>query len=197
MRRTVLLAACLTLLAGCGPGGDDAAPGAVAAGTSTSTPAPVAAVGDTVAFTDQAGGAATITLDGVRRIDRADSSQLIAEVTVAAADEAVSVDPLRFRAQTVSGATVDPGDGVVGRPVEDGISFDVPEGAVLMSYVDPDGEVLVAFRIDPASQAPAEDEVDYPPFACDMGVDGIPVCEGDVPDSVGVYRTPDGVLVGN
>ena len=195
MRRTVLLAACLTLLAGCGPGGDDAAPGEVAAGTST--PAPVAAVGDTVAFTDQAGGAATITLDGVRRIDRADSSQLIAEVTVAAADGAVSVDPLRFRAQTVSGATVDPGDGVVGRPVEGGIAFDVPEGAVVISYVEPDGEALVAFRIDPASQASADDEVDHPPFSCDMGVDGIPVCEGDVPDSVGVHRTPDGVLVGD
>ncbi|PRY50252.1 hypothetical protein LY71_104289 [Geodermatophilus tzadiensis] len=195
MRRTVLLAACLTLLAGCGPGGVDAAPRAVAAGTST--PAPVVGVGDTVAFTDPAGGGATITLDGVRRVDRADSSQLVAEVTVAAADGAVPVDPLRFRAQTVEGATVDPGDGVVGRRVADGIAFDVPEGAVLISYLDPDGEVLVAFRVDPASQAPAEDEVDYPPFACDMGVDGIPVCEGDVPDSVGVYRTPDGVLVGD
>lgn len=195
MRRTVLLPACLTVLAGCGFGGDDAAPGEVAA--HISTPATVADVGDTVAFTDQVGRAATITLDGVRRTDRADSSQLIADVAVTAVDGAVFVDPLRFRAQTDEGPTVDPGDGAIGRPVEDGIAFDVPEGEVLISYVDPDGEVLVAFRIDPASQAPADDEVDYPPFSCDMGVDGIPICEGDVPDSVGVYRTPGGVLVGD
>ncbi len=193
MRRTVLLAACLTVLAGCGPGSDDAAPGEVA---STSTPAPVADVGDTVPFTDQGGSPATITLDGARRTLGADSSRLVVDVDVTAAGDAVPVDPLRFRAQTVEGATVDPGDGVAGRPVEDGIAFDVPEGAVLISYVDPDGEVLVAFRIEPASQAPADDEVDYPPFSCDMGVDGIPVCEGDVPDSVGVHRTPDGALVG-
>jgi hypothetical protein len=195
MRRTVLLASCLTVLAGCGPGGDDAAPGEGAA--STSTPAPVADVGDTVAFTDQVGGTATITLDGVLRTDRADSSQLIADVTVTAAGGAVSVDPLRFRAQTVEGSSVDPGNGVIGRPAEGGIAFDVPEGEVLISYVDPDGEVLVAFRINPASQVPPDDEVDFPPFSCDMGVDGIPICEGDVPDSVGVYRTPDGVLVGD
>ena len=193
MRRTVLLAACLTVLAGCGSAAGDAPPGEVAAGT----PAPVADVGDTVAFTDQVGRAATITLDGVRRADRADSSQLIADVSVTAADGAVSVDPQHFRAQTVEGPTVDPGNGAVGRPVADGIAFDVPEGEVLISYVDPDGEVLVAFRIDPASQVPTDDEVDYPPFSCDMGVDGVPVCEGDVPDSVGVYRTPDGVLVGD
>jgi hypothetical protein len=193
MRRTVLLAACLTALAGCGSAGGDAPPGEVAAGTGT--PAPVADVGDTVAFTDQVGRAATITLDGVRRIDRADSSRLIADVSVTAADGAVSVDPQHFRAQTVEGSSVDPGNGAIGRPVEDGIAFDVPEGEVLISYVDPDGEVLVAFRIDPASQAATDDEVDYPPFSCDMGVDGVPVCEGDVPDSVGVYRTPDGVLV--
>jgi hypothetical protein len=172
---------------------DDAVPREVAAGTSA---APLAAVGDTVAFTDQVGRAAGITLDGVRRTDRADSSRLIAQVTVTVADGVVPVDPLRFRAQTAQAPTVDSGDGVIGRPVEDGIAFDVPEGEVLISYVDPDGEVLVAFRIDAASQAPADDDVDYPPFSCDMGVDGIPVCEGDVPDSVGVYRTPDGVLVG-
>jgi hypothetical protein len=200
VRRTVLLAACLlaaclTVLAGCGRGGDDAAPREVAAGTSA--PAPLAAVGDTVAFTDQVGRAAGITLDGVRRTDGADSSRLIAQVTVTVADGVVPVDPLRFRAQTAQAPTVDPGDGVIGRPVEDGIAFDVPEGEVLISYVDPDGEVLVAFRIDAASQAPADDDVDYPPFSCDMGVDGIPVCEGDVPDSVGVHRTPDGVLVGD
>jgi hypothetical protein len=35
-----------------------------------------------------------------------------------------------------------------------------------------------------------------PSFACDQGADGLPVCEGDVPASVGPYRTPDGVLVG-
>ena len=194
MRRTVLLAACLTVLAGCGSGGDDAAPSEVAA--STSTPAPVADVGDTVAFTDEVGRAAIITLDEVRRTDRADSSRLIADVAVTA-DGAVSVDPLRFRAQTAEGPTVDPRDGAIGRPVEDGIAFDVPEGEVLISYIDRDGEVLLSFRIDPASQAPADDEVDYPPFSCDMGVDGIPICEGDVPDSVDVYRTPDGVLVGD
>ena len=194
MRRTVLLAACLTVLAGCGSGGDDAAPSEVAA--STSTPAPVADVGDTVAFTDEVGRAAIITLDEVRRTDRADSSRLIVDVAVTA-DGAVSVDPLRFRAQTAEGPTVDPRDGAIGRPVEDGIAFDVPEGEVLISYIDRDGEVLLSFRIDPASQAPADDEVDYPPFSCDMGVDGIPICEGDVPDSVGVYRTPDGVLVGD
>src|SRR3712207_9056715 len=109
MRRTVplaacltVLAACLTVLAGCGPGGVDAAPGEVAASTSTS--APVADVGDTVAFTDQVGGAASITLDGVRRTDRADSSRLIADVTVTAAAGVVSVDPLRFRAQTAEGS---------------------------------------------------------------------------------------------
>jgi len=195
MRRTVLLAACLTVLAGCGSGGDDAAPSEVAA--STSTPAPVADVGDTVAFTDEMGRAAIITLHEVRRTDRADSSQLIADVAVTTADGAVSVDPLRFRAQTAEGPTVDPRDGAIGRPVEDGIAFDVPEGEVLISYVDRDGEVLLSFRIEPASQAPADDEVDYPPFSCDMGVDGIPICEGDVPDSVDVYRTPDGVLVGD
>ncbi|MBM7809133.1 hypothetical protein JOD57_004970 [Geodermatophilus bullaregiensis] len=154
-------------------------------------------MGDTVAFTDQLGRAATITLDGARRTERADSSQLVADVAVTAADGAVTVDPLRFRAQPAEGPTVDPGDGAIGRPAEDGIAFDVPEGEVLISYVAPDGEVLVAFRVDPASQTPADDEVDYPPFSCDMGVDGIPVCEGDVPDSVGVYRTPDGVLVGD
>ncbi|MGR7027185.1 hypothetical protein [Geodermatophilus sp. URMC 62] len=194
MRRTVLLAACLTVLAGCGPGSDDAAPGEVA-----TTPAPVADVGDTVPFTDQVGSPATITLDGVRRTHGADSSRLVVDVDVdvTAAGDAVPVDPLRLRAQTVEGPTVDPGDGAIGRPVEDGIAFDVPEGEVLISYLDPDGEVLAAFRIDPASQVPADDEVDYPPFSCDMGVDGIPVCEGDVPDSVGVYRTPDGVLVGD
>ncbi|WP_448639339.1 hypothetical protein [Geodermatophilus sp. URMC 63] len=194
MRRTVLLAACLTVLAGCGPAGDGAAPGEA---VGTSTLAPVADVGDTVPFTDQVGGAATITLDGVRRSHGADSSRLVVDVDVTAAGDAVSVDPLRLRAQTVAGATVDPGDGAIGRPVEDGVAFDVPEGEVLISYLDPDGEVLAAFRIDPASQVPADDEVDYPPFSCDMGVDGIPVCEGDVPDSVGVYRTPDGVLVGD
>jgi hypothetical protein len=189
-----LLAACLTVLAGCGRGGDDAAPREVAAGTSA--PAPLADVGTTVAFTDQVGRAAGTTLDGVRRTDGPDSSRLIAQVTVTVADGVVPVDPLRFRAQTAQAPTVDPGDGVIGRPVEDGIAFDVPEGEVLISYVDPDGEVLVAFRIDAASQAPADDDVDHPPFSCDMGVDGIPVCEGDVPDSVGVHRTPDGVLVG-
>ena len=193
MRRTVLLVACLTVLAGCGPAGDGVAPGE-AAGTSTA--APVVDVGDTVPFTDQVGGAATITLDGVRRTHGADSSQLVADLAVTAADGAVPADPLRFRARTVEGHAVDPGNGVIGRPVEDGIAFDVPEGDVLISYTDPDGEVLVAFRVDRASQAPADDEVDYPPFSCDMGVDRIPVCEGDVPDSVGVYRTPDGVLVG-
>ncbi len=37
---------------------------------------------------------------------------------------------------------------------------------------------------------------EYPSFACDAGEDGLPVCEGDVPASVGTYRTPDGSLVG-
>ncbi|GAA2571771.1 hypothetical protein GCM10010210_54290 [Pseudonocardia hydrocarbonoxydans] len=27
-------------------------------------------------------------------------------------------------------------------------------------------------------------------FSCDMASDGVPVCEGDVPASVGEYRTP-------
>lgn len=55
----------------------------------------------------------------------------------------------------------------------------------------------MAFRIDPASHAPADDEVNHPPFSCDMGAGGIPVCQGDVPDSVGAYRAADGVLVGD
>jgi hypothetical protein len=36
----------------------------------------------------------------------------------------------------------------------------------------------------------------FPPFACDAGPDGLPVCEGEVPASVGPYYTPDGTLVG-
>jgi hypothetical protein len=37
---------------------------------------------------------------------------------------------------------------------------------------------------------------EFPPFACDAGPDGLPVCEGDVPASVGPYHRPDGTLVG-
>lgn len=57
----------------------------------------------------------------------------------------------------------------------------------------------------PATPAPAVHEMtgpsassspSDPSFACDQGADGLPVCEGDVPSSVGPYRTPDGVLVG-
>ncbi len=33
---------------------------------------------------------------------------------------------------------------------------------------------------------------EYPPYSCDMGEDGVPVCEGDVPESVGDYNTPPG-----
>ena len=36
----------------------------------------------------------------------------------------------------------------------------------------------------------------FPPFACDAGPNGLPVCEGEVPASVGPYYTPDGTLVG-
>jgi hypothetical protein len=36
----------------------------------------------------------------------------------------------------------------------------------------------------------------FPPFACDAGPNGLPVCEGQVPASVGPYYTPDGTLVG-
>lgn len=53
----------------------------------------------------------------------------------------------------------------------------------------------------PAPAAPAPGTHDVvgpadPAFSCDQGADGLPVCEGDVPASVGPYRTPDGVLVG-
>jgi hypothetical protein len=36
----------------------------------------------------------------------------------------------------------------------------------------------------------------FPPFACDAGPNGLPVCEGEVPASIGPYYTPDGTLVG-
>jgi hypothetical protein len=36
----------------------------------------------------------------------------------------------------------------------------------------------------------------FPQFACDAGPNGLPVCEGDVPASIGPYYTPDGTLVG-
>ncbi len=30
----------------------------------------------------------------------------------------------------------------------------------------------------------------YTPYSCDIGEDGTPICEGDVPESVGEYDTP-------
>jgi len=112
MRRTVLIAACLTVLLGCGPGGDDAA--------GTGTPDP---------------GAASVG------------------AAPAGVAPALATSPAE--------------DGRTGH----GCSAEQSPEA------DPDG-------------------FEYPPFSCDMGLDGIPVCEGDVPESVGVHRTPDGVLVG-
>lgn len=36
---------------------------------------------------------------------------------------------------------------------------------------------------------PSRAEHNYPAYSCDMDVDGVPICEGDVPESVGEYRS--------
>lgn len=69
----------------------------------------------------------------------------------------------------------------------DPISFRGQAGGELVDAAEETATSVV--EPDPVPEATHE----YPDYSCDMGADGTPICEGDVPESVGEYETPDSI----
>lgn len=75
---------------------------------------------------------------------------------------------------------------------DDLIALELPNADMTPMLRDAGCGEWIDAREDAAADAAESAEHEYPAYSCDMAADGTPICEGDVPKSIG-HETPDSV----